>query len=212
MTKTLRLLSSLALSGMILASGGNAWSQTLKLGTVDMKKIFDTYYRTKEAEQSINQAKEEARQQLDEKMATYKKEVETTQKLAKEAESTALSQETRQKKMQLFQEKANEVRTMEREIGDFRAQREKQINDQMLRIRNSIVEEIVVLVQDQVKEKSFDLVIDKSGVSMNGVGMVLYARADMDFSDTIIAKLNEKKPAGAATSTPTATPAASPPK
>lgn len=208
MTRTIRFISTLAFSTMLLATGGNAWSQTIKVGTVDMKKIFDSYYRTKEAEQSINQAKEEARQQLDEKMANYKKEVETTQKLAKEAENQAFSAETRQKKMQLFQEKANEVRTMEREIGDFRAQREKQINDQMLRIRNSIVEEIVVLVQDQVKEKGYDLVIDKSGVSMNGVGMILYARPDMDFSDVIIAKLNEKKPAGAAP----ATPAASPPK
>lgn len=209
MTKSLRILSTLAFSAMMFAAGGTASAQTLKVGTVDMKKIFDTYYRTKEAEQSINQAKEEARQQLDEKMAGYKKEVEATQKLAKEAENPALSAEMRQKKMQLFQEKANEVRAMEREIGEFRAQREKQINDQMLRIRNSIVEEIVVLVQDEVKAKSFDLVIDKSGVSMNGVSMVLYARPDMDFSETIVNKLNEKKPAGSAA--PAApSPAASP--
>ena len=81
------------------------------------------------------------------------------------------------------------------------------------------VEEITKLVNDKVKADSYDLVFDKSGMSLNGVSVVMFAKDAYDFTDTIITTLNKNKgkeepaaaaPAGAAPAA--ATPKADPKK
>jgi hypothetical protein len=58
-----------------------------------------------------------------------------------------------------------------------------------------------------VKANNMDYVFDKSGVSLNGVPIVLYAPANVDFTNDIIAVLN--KP-GRSTAAPIQKTAASP--
>jgi hypothetical protein len=52
---------------------------------------------------------------------------------------------------------------------------------------------------DKVKTNSLDLVFDKSGMSLNGVPLVMYSRDSYDFTNDIVSVLN--KPGKAATST-----------
>ena len=68
------------------------------------------------------------------------------------------------------------------------------MQEQILRMRKGIVDEIMVVVNDKVKAAGYDLVLDKSGVSMGQIPVVLYARGDMDFSSEIIAALNKDAP------------------
>ena len=60
-----------------------------------------------------------------------------------------------------------------------------------------------------MKSENFDIVFDKSGSSLNGVPILLFARDNMDFSDDIITQLNKNKPkdgAAPAAEKPSATP------
>jgi hypothetical protein len=101
---------------------------------------------------------------------------------------------------------------MEREISDFRQTRERQLQEQLMRMREGIVKEITDVVIEKVKTKSLDFVLDKSGMSINGVPVVLYAPDNVDFTSEIIDTLN--KPGRATASTkkgatgPSVTPAA----
>ena len=45
-----------------------ASAQTVKIGTVDMKKVFESYYKTKDAEARINEARNSAKKELDDRM------------------------------------------------------------------------------------------------------------------------------------------------
>jgi hypothetical protein len=58
-----------------------------------------------------------------------------------------------------------------------------------------------------VKTNSVDLVFDKSGMSLNGVPILMYSRDNMDFTSDVIAALN--KPGRPATASATPAPAAS---
>ena len=49
-----------------------ASAQGVKVGVVDMKRIFAEYGRTKEAEKEINDRKAQAKKDLDERTAKYK--------------------------------------------------------------------------------------------------------------------------------------------
>jgi hypothetical protein len=63
------------------------------------------------------------------------------------------------------------------------------------------VDEIMKVVNDQVKAQNYDMVFDRSGFSANNiVPVLLYSRDNYDFSDSVITKLNANRPA----ETPTA--------
>lgn len=204
----------LALPILVLALAFGATSasaQALKIGTVDMKRIFDSYYKTKDAESRINEARNAAKKELEDRMDIYKKAIEEVKKLDEDINKPELSKDAKDQKAKLRSEKAAELQNMDREIREFQQSREKQLQEQSVRMRAGIVEDINKIVTDKVKAENFDLVVDKSGPSLNGVPIVLYARDGYDFTDTVISALNKTR-GKETTDSPLAPPAAAPAK
>ena len=79
-----------------------------------------------------------------------------------------------------------------------------------MRMREGIVKEITDVVIEKVKTKSLDFVLDKSGVSINGVPVVLYAPENVDFTNEIIEVLNKPGRATASAKKPATGPSVSP--
>jgi outer membrane protein len=175
-------------------SAVTASAQQLKIGTVDMKKVFESYHKTKDAEAKINEARNNAKKELEDRLDIQKKAMEEVQKMNTEIENPALSKEAKESKTKTRDEKIAELRTMDRENTEFRANREKQLQEQSVRMRAGIVEEINKIVDAKVKADSFDLVFDKSGPSLNGVPVVLFARDAYEFTNEVITALNKNKP------------------
>ena len=183
---------------------------TMKIGTVDMQRAFKEYNKTKEAEVKINDAKNAAKKEYDDRAESYKKALDDINNLNKQLESPALSADKKTQTAKERDDKIANIKNMEREISDFRQTRERQLQEQLMRVREGIVKEITDVVMEKVKANHFDLVFDKSGMSINGVPILLYAPDNVDFTNDIIAVLN--KPGRAASSTAKANPSASPAK
>jgi len=198
---TLTLLSALALPAMSFAQG-------LKIGTIDMNRAFKEYNKTKDAEAKINEAKNAAKKEYDDRAEAYKKALDEINKLNQQLDAPALSADAKTAKAKERDEKISSIKTMEREINEFRQTRERQLQEQALRMREGIVKEISDVVMDKVKNNNFDLVFDKSGMSLNGVPIMMFSRENFDFTSDVVAVLN--KP-GRVTE-PVASPAASAPK
>jgi outer membrane protein len=200
--------SYLALPALILAlafGSATASAQAIKMGTVDMKKVFESYYKTKDAEAKINEARNAAKKELEDRMDIAKKSLEEVKKLDEDIAKPELSREAKDQKQKLRSEKAGELQNMDREIREFQQSREKQLQEQSVRMRAGIVDDINKVVAEKVKADSFDLVLDKSGPSLNGVPIVLYARDSFDFTDAVVSALNKNK--GSAAEPPAALPA-----
>jgi outer membrane protein len=183
---------------------------TMKIGTVDMQRAFKEYNKTKEAEVKINDAKNSAKKEYDDRAESYKKALDEINNLNKQLESAALSADKKSQTAKERDDKIANIKNMEREISDFRQTRERQLQEQLMRVREGIVKEITDVVMEKVKANRFDLVFDKSGMSINGVPFLLYAPDNVDFTNDIIAVLN--KPGRAASSTAKANPSATPAK
>ena len=181
---------------------------TMKIGTVDMQRAFKEYNKTKEAEVKINDAKNAAKKEYDDRAESYKKALDEINNLNKQLESAALSADKKGQTAKERDDKIANIKNMEREISDFRQTRERQLQEQLMRVREGIVKEITDVVMEKVKANRFDLVLDRSGMSINGVPFLLYAPDNVDFTNDIIAVLN--KPGRAASSTAKANPSASP--
>ena len=204
MKKTI-LLSLLAVA---IGSAG-ASAQNIKIGTVDMKKVFESYYKTKDAEAKINEARNGAKKELEDRMDVAKKTLDEVKKIDEEITKPELSKEAKAKGRN---EKSNELQGMDREIREFQQSREKQLQEQSVRMRAGIVDEINKVVAERVKAENFDIVLDKSGPSLNGVPIVLYSRDTYEFTDAVVTALNKNKGKEAPAAAPVAAPKPDAPK
>ena len=206
MKKSLSTILALTLAFPIAALAQG----TLKIGTVDMQRAFKEYNKTKEAEVKINDAKNAAKKEYDDRAESYKRALDEINNLNKQLESPALSADKKTQTAKERDDKIANIKNMEREISDFRQTRERQLQEQLMRVREGIVKEITDIVMEKVKGSNLDLVLDKSGMSINGVPFLLYSHDNIDFTNDIIAVLN--KPGRAASSTAKANPSATPAK
>ncbi|MEO8044427.1 MAG: OmpH family outer membrane protein [Spartobacteria bacterium] len=203
-----KLILVAVLSAFALPCG--AFAQGMKVGTIDMNRAFKEYNKTKDAETKINDAKNSAKKEYDDRADSYKKALDEINKLNQQLDAPALSADAKTQKAKERDEKIASIKNMEREINEFRQTREKQLQEQAVRMRDGIVKEITDVVMTKVKASNMDLVFDSSGVSLNGVPTILFSRPDMDFTTDVVTELNKKAPAAAATPAPKA--AASPKK
>jgi outer membrane protein len=171
-------------------------SAQMKIGTVDMKKIFDSYWRTKEAEAKMSETRATLKRDLDERNEKRKELQDSIEKLNEEVKRPELSTEKRNAKMKEREDKIGEWQNMMRELQQYQAEKEKQLADQTLRIRNGLVDEIKKVIDAKVKAESFDLVFDSSGNSINNVPVILHSKETYDFTKEIIDKLNADRPKG----------------
>ena len=201
----------LALAPAIAFPAASYAQGPLKVGTVDMQRAFKEYNKTKDAEAKVNDAKNAAKKEFDDRTEGYKKALDEINKLNQQLDSPALAADAKSKMAKERDEKIANIKNMEREINEFRQTREQQLQQQAMRMREGIVKEITDVVLERVKTNGMDLVFDKSGLSTNYVPIVLYSRDGADFTTEIITALN-KKAAAAPAEKPAASPATSPAK
>jgi outer membrane protein len=207
LTSMKKLILVAVLSAFALPAG--AFAQGMKVGTIDMNRAFKEYNKTKDAEKKINDAKDAAKKEYDDRADSYKKALDEINKLNQQLEAPALSADAKTQKAKDRDEKIASIKNMEREINEFRQTREKQLQEQAVRMRDGIVKEITEVVMTKVKAANMDLVFDSSGVSLNGVPTIMFARPDMDFTNDVVTQLNK---AAAVPATPAPKASASPAK
>ena len=205
--KTKLLTIALSLLALPIATFGQG---ALKIGTIDMNRAFKEYNKTNDAEAKINDAKNAAKKEYDERADSYKKALDEINNLNKQLDSSALSADAKTKLAKDRDDKIANIKNMEREINEFRQTRERQLQEQALRMREGIVKEITEVVMDKVKTNSLDLVFDKSGMSLNGVPLVMYARDNFDFTNDVVTVLNKPGRATSSTEKTSTLPAAAP--
>jgi len=189
------IVPAVAFALVTLASPPLAQAQSaMKIGTLDMKLVFDSYYKTKEAEAKINEARTQAKKELDERLETFNKAQADARKLNDEASKPELTEKTKAEKSKLLNEKLQALGTLQREIQEFQQTRERQLSEQSVRSRNTLLEEINAVVSTKIKSAGYDLVLDKSGQSLNAVGVVVFSKDAMDFTADVVSEINAAKP------------------
>ena len=148
------MLKSL-LTAAILASAAFAFTPSanaqMKIGILDMNAVFTQYHRTKDAETKLNDARAAAKKELDERLETLKKAMDEINKLNADLEKPELSKEAKEKSTKSRDEKVAEARNLDREITEFRGTRERQLQEQFVRMRKDIIDDIMKIVNNEVK-------------------------------------------------------------
>jgi outer membrane protein len=170
----------------------------LKIGTVDLNKIFDAYYKTADAKARIGESENAYKKDRELKLEDYQKLRGEVEKLSQDGQNPALAADVREQKKTQFQQKVQELKNREQEVMAFDQNRRQEIANTMLRMRNALVEEIAVVVKDYAGKNGYTYVFDKTGQSAAQAPMIVYAADNLDFSDEIIKLVNANKPAAGA--------------
>jgi len=195
---TIRKLSLLSAVAALAAGSLSAPAQStdMKVGIVDMKRVFQEYFKTKDAEKKVNEDKSKAKKELDDRSTKYRDLISKWNESQKLLQDKLVNEELKQQKAKEAQEIAQEAKALEREIDEFRRRREAQLQEQVMRMRKGLLEDIRQRVEEKAKRDNYDLVFDKSGVSPSGVPFLLHSKDAVDFSTEVLAELNKGAPAG----------------
>ena len=200
------ILTALAVgSALLLATGVQAQLSPSRIVTVDLNKAFNEFYKTPIASGKLKETADGFNKEHEQMMADYRKQVEDLNKLREEQDKPELATETREQKKKAVQEKLAETQKLQREIEDYRRTHAKMLEDQTQRMRQTILKEIVEVITKESRDRGYNLVLDKSGNTLNGVPGVLYALESVDITDDILKILNKDKPKVAEPAKPTET-------
>ncbi len=188
MNNALKFFATLILA---LSSAALPAAAQLKIGTVDVNRVFNSMPKTESAKVQLRLAEEAAEKEFKERMDAYKTAVEQARKLEQEANSPALSENARAERRRNLAAKAGDVRKLELEINEFRQTRMKELQEQLLKNRKEILDQITAVAVEISKAEGFDLVIDKSGPSAAGIPVVLFGKDAIDFTDKVIAQIEK---------------------
>jgi outer membrane protein len=181
-----------------LALPGIASAQQVKIGAVDMGKVFAEYYKTKKAESELKDRAAGYEKELKERAAELQKLQEDGRKLEEDAENPAFNEEKRSEKRKLRDAKLTEFRLLAQTLNEMKNNRERELREQQGRVRGAIVDEILKVVQDLAKRDGYHLIVDKAGNTLSGVSAFLYVQDTLDITSSVVKELNKSAPAGAA--------------
>lgn len=181
---------------LLLATTALSTAADLKIAVIDMKKAFEDFHKTQEAAETYKGNYNKAAGEMRERQDTYKKLTNDIQQLDKAARDTIITPEQRQKKAVELNEKLKEARALEMEMQEFAERRIGQLKQEDMKIRQTLYEEISKVVRDHSLAGGFDLVFDKTGVSLSTVPVLIFSKdsAVTDITAEIIVKLNKDAP------------------
>jgi outer membrane protein len=192
-----RFVPVLVLLGLFSAS---ALAQT-RIATVDLRKLFENYYKTKIADTALKDRAAEMDKSHVELLDGWKKAKDEYQKLLASANDQAVSSEEKDKRKKAAEDKLKEIKDTEDNITQFERQARTTLDEQRRRMRDNILVEINAVLKAKAKTGGYTMVIDTAAQTANETPIVLYSvPGDNDLTESLLSQLN----AGAPVETPKA--------
>ena len=189
------------LTAAILATSVTLAQAETKVATVDMKKLFNGYYKTKLAQTSLENRKLELRKEIKEMADNLEKSQAAYKQLLDQSTDPAVSADERDKRKQAAADKAKEIANSRGAIEQFQRQAESQLADQSQRMSVNLVNEIQKAVADKSKAGGFSVVLNSAPNEI-----VVYTSNENDLTADVLAQLNAGAPIDLPTTTGTGLP------
>lgn len=174
-----------------LATAASA-AEGLRLAVVNLDQVFNAHPKTKASEAELKKAEAAIQDELEQMEAEGRALQDEVRKLREQARNPILSEEVRLKKSNEAEEKLTELQEFQLRMRRTQETKLKQLRDQLLKKRQGIVDELMVVVAEFAKEEGFDLVLDRSGLTANLIPITVYCRPELDVTDKLIARLTQQ--------------------
>lgn len=189
MKKTFLILGSC----FLLALGASA-AEAQKIATIDLRKVFDGYWKTKQADAKLKEDAGELEKDRKVMVDQFQKNEEKYNKTVEGAKDLAISPAERDKRKKDAENELIGLRDLKGRIEQFDATSRAQLQEKQRRIRDNILTEIREMVKIKVKTAGYTLVIDSAAETSNGTPVLLYTGGGDDLTDPVLKELNINAP------------------
>lgn len=187
------------IAAVLLAVSSFEANAQLKIATVDLRNIFDNFWKTKQAEAVLKEKASELEADRKKMIDQYNKLKGDYKTAIERSNEQAVSAEEREKRKKSAEQKLGEMNELEATINQFDRQAGSNIDEQKRRMRENVLQEIRNVVNMKAKSGGYHLAIDSAAESVNGTPIVLFNESpENDLTKSVLAQLNETAPASRA--------------
>jgi len=182
--------------GLLLAAllGSPAWAQT-RIATVDMRKLFDDYYKTVQAKAALEERKADMEKEHAKMVEDWKKQKDDYQITLASASDQAVSTDERERRKKLAEDKLKQVKKSEDALVNYEREAQSTYGDQINRVHEKVIGEIRSVLDAKARASGYTLVLDVAAIGANGIPIVLYhSNTDNDLTQTTLEQLNAAAP------------------
>ena len=173
----------------------NTYAQP-RLAVVDMKRAFEQFYKTKQAEAQIKGQGAEADKVFKGMLEDYKKANEDYKTLLDGSNDQAISADERDKRKNSAEKKLLDLREIEKSVKQYEKSAKENIGALEKRMRDKIVDEIREVVNRLSKSGNYNFVLDLAAVTAYQTPIILYTDGQNDLTEAVIKELNSTAPPG----------------
>lgn len=164
----------------------------LKIATVDLDKVFTAHPKTQAAEADLKKAEDAIQAEMDRMVAEGRALEESVAKLREAAKNPLLTEEARLTRRNEAEEKLTELQEFQLRARRTQETKLKQMREQVMKSRQGIVDELMAALEQFAQAGDYDLVLDRSGMTMNAIPLVAYSKPELDVTEKLIAFLQAK--------------------
>lgn len=190
------------LTGALVCATSFAAHAQQKVGLVDLKKVFEGYYKTKQADAQLKERATDSEKVLKGMVDDYQKANEEYRKLADTLSDPSLANEEKEKRKKTAENKLMEIQEIEKSVQQFRRQTQTTLDEQKRRMRDNILGEIRTVITAKAKTGGFTFVFDTAAESINQTPFLLFSKGENDLTDEVLTQINLTAPAGSLSSDP----------
>lgn len=173
-----------------------------KVGYVDLKKLFDGYWKTKQADSNLKDRAGEFDKQKKVMLDDYEKAQNDYKKLLDSANDQAVAVAEREKIKKNAEAKLIELREIEQSVAMFDRTARTQLGERQKTERDKILEDIRGIVASRAKSSGYSIVFDTASETLNNTTVFLYTDGKDDLTDEVLKQLNATAPVTLPASTP----------
>lgn len=177
---------SLMLAALLALAAYSAPAEQ-KFATVSLPKLFDNYWKTKQANAALEDQQAEMKKSESEMEDNWKKTNQDYQKLLVAASDQAVSADERDKRKKDAESRLKDLKEIEANIGQFQRQAAATLQEKKNRMTKNILDEIKLAVAGKAKSAGYTMVFDSETLP--------YAAPETDISDAVLVQLNAGAPA-----------------
>jgi|ERR1043166_2742223 outer membrane protein len=171
-------------------------AQGQKIATIDLRKVFDNYWRTKQADANLKDQAADLEKERKVMVDQFTKAEEGYNKLLEAAKDPAISTPEREKRKKDAENELLGLRDLEARIKQFDNTSRTTLGEKQRRMRDNILQEIRDTIKAKVKGTGYTLVIDSASETANGTPVILFTAGSDDITDSVLQQLNITAPTG----------------
>jgi outer membrane protein len=177
------------ITALILAVATVSATAQTKVASVDMKKLFNGYWKTKSAQTLLEKSKADLRKDLKDMADNVEKSQAGYKQLLEQANDPAISADERDKRKLAVADKAKEVNNQKAAFDQYQRQAESSVTEKSQRMSSNLVADIQKAVADKAKAGNYTLVLNSATTEV-----VVYSDTGADITDSVLKQLNEGAP------------------